>query len=1113
MATVAQDVTAIRNATYGSEVREAIADGIENCYDDISTAKTIADDSAAAATSAASAANAAAAVASGITDTIAPTFDATQAYDAGTFVYYTDGNLYRLTSAHAANVTWANTQKTQVKVGETMNAYLDEAVGTAQMYAGNIRSIIAPTFSDSTAYSAGDYVLYSGLLYRFNSDHAAGAWDASEVSQVTAGEEISGVKSALENNNSVDVLRIATHESRSINGITFTWDDSNTVCSASGTATGLARSRFWSNQSALPDWLIAGQRYYFKYQPTGIAPSVYVVFYVDDTKVFEKYLSKDTIIDVPANTNGCIFALAVNTGNAVSGTVSLQLLTAETNQYLSEQSTVSNTNAKMISFGNSILTGSLWTNGTNAGLVDYDDAPYALIAKRLGITQGNVRHTLLSNTGLIHDGGSGSFLTNIKNTNLSGYDYLLTMFWISDLESTYSLGAVDDSASAQTLAGAVVDLLTYIRTSNGNCSLVLIGPPPVSFVHKGADVFTENYANGFNIHDVNVLMSKMANKYHFIYLDWEQMALSYYYQDYTDGDNVHANNKNTYRIMGEYLADCIRYQFNDPAIQQNRQILKNYNCYNLLTDFAGYHSRTVRGVTFTWDADHTQCTAVGTASGGRAFTNLYYDISALPNSIVAGRSYRVKYKSTDNKLAILFGFYVNETLDKEIAFDSDGILDVPSDCTGMVIRIYVNNGNTINATAYDIAILNTFTNEELASRIKDDDAYSVDFLRMYGSFEDKTIYGITFDWSEQTCHISGTATSTANCNIYYGFLPAGMNPGDNFIIRYESDSNAIGVRYYFYDSNSNVVGSGVNSGIDIPFTVPEGAVKWLIRIYVNSGRTLDNYLTKIQAIKLRPKKMDIPLIFSIVDDDTSSDELVTKFHDACCHNGVKGNYAVITKTMETGTTSSALLIGYEDEGFGTLIHCYQQAGASEWTDTPRTDTATNACRANLAKGMRQMQELGFVNYNYWITPGGHHEKDLVEISKQLGIKCLISTNNNRHNSMQDLDRWYIKRISLKSDDNGIHENSMAGVKEFIDATVSAGGGWLIITTHFNDGWSDLVWDSTLDAKGYPIGYARFNEMAQYAISKGMIPMSIPQAWEYYAPIISANRSECDQAND
>ena len=45
MATVAQDVAAIRNAVYGGDVREAIADGIEKCYTNVSSAKTIADPS------------------------------------------------------------------------------------------------------------------------------------------------------------------------------------------------------------------------------------------------------------------------------------------------------------------------------------------------------------------------------------------------------------------------------------------------------------------------------------------------------------------------------------------------------------------------------------------------------------------------------------------------------------------------------------------------------------------------------------------------------------------------------------------------------------------------------------------------------------------------------------------------------------------------------------------------------------------------------------------------------------------------------------------------------------------------------------------------------------
>ena len=45
MATIAQNVQQVRRAVYGEEVREAIADSIEQCYADVSNAKTIADDS------------------------------------------------------------------------------------------------------------------------------------------------------------------------------------------------------------------------------------------------------------------------------------------------------------------------------------------------------------------------------------------------------------------------------------------------------------------------------------------------------------------------------------------------------------------------------------------------------------------------------------------------------------------------------------------------------------------------------------------------------------------------------------------------------------------------------------------------------------------------------------------------------------------------------------------------------------------------------------------------------------------------------------------------------------------------------------------------------------
>lgn len=40
---------------------------------------------------------------------------------------------------------------------------------------------IAPIFSTETAYTAGDLVYHSNRLWKFTTDHAAGAWNAEEV--------------------------------------------------------------------------------------------------------------------------------------------------------------------------------------------------------------------------------------------------------------------------------------------------------------------------------------------------------------------------------------------------------------------------------------------------------------------------------------------------------------------------------------------------------------------------------------------------------------------------------------------------------------------------------------------------------------------------------------------------------------------------------------------------------------------------------------------------------------------------------------------------------------------------------------------------------------------
>lgn len=54
----------------------------------------------------------------------------------------------------------------------------------------NIYGMIAGTFSASEPYDTGDIVIYEGGLYKFKVDHAAGAWDATEVDSVTVADLI-----------------------------------------------------------------------------------------------------------------------------------------------------------------------------------------------------------------------------------------------------------------------------------------------------------------------------------------------------------------------------------------------------------------------------------------------------------------------------------------------------------------------------------------------------------------------------------------------------------------------------------------------------------------------------------------------------------------------------------------------------------------------------------------------------------------------------------------------------------------------------------------------------------------------------------------------------------
>ena len=80
---------------------------------------------------------------------------------------------------------------------ETANVAADRA-NSAAATADNVSALIAEPFLITKDYSAGWYVTYSGGLYRFNVFHTAGEWDASQVSAVTTGNQLTALNTDLD---------------------------------------------------------------------------------------------------------------------------------------------------------------------------------------------------------------------------------------------------------------------------------------------------------------------------------------------------------------------------------------------------------------------------------------------------------------------------------------------------------------------------------------------------------------------------------------------------------------------------------------------------------------------------------------------------------------------------------------------------------------------------------------------------------------------------------------------------------------------------------------------------------------------------------------------------
>lgn len=187
------------------------------------------------------------------------------------------------------------------------------------------------------------------------------------------------------------------------------------------------------------------------------------------------------------------------------------------------------------------------------------------------------------------------------------------------------------------------------------------------------------------------------------------------YNDSTANSQIERINQNADEKLREVL-DEIPDSYED--LQDDVSDLKNafaeYNCVDALVFLDGVN-RTHNGITFHWNTDGS-CTISGTATSA-ALDNKYYNTAEMPPYFNPGGVIYIKTDNTmPNDVYLEVFFYKNGKYLSGVNVRTDTTLNIPADAQGMLIRLHVNSGVTVNTTI-KYACLTEYTGHEIAQHV------------------------------------------------------------------------------------------------------------------------------------------------------------------------------------------------------------------------------------------------------------------------------------------------------------------------------------------------------------------------------------------------------------
>ena len=154
-------------------------------------------------------------------------------------------------------------------------------------------------------------------------------------------------------------------------------------------------------------------------------------------------------------------------------------------------------------------------------------------------------------------------------------------------------------------------------------------------------------------------------------------------------------------------ADGVTYSSAGDAVRgqylKNRNLVKSVP-YNIPSSMGEFENSTYAGVTFTWLNDHT-CKLNGTATG-EAWNRFIVSVDSL-GDFVAGKTYHINVKNNTKvgNLYLCIYTWVNDVLSEPMYRGLSSDFTVPSNATGILIRVQGNTGISYSNDYIEFEIL------------------------------------------------------------------------------------------------------------------------------------------------------------------------------------------------------------------------------------------------------------------------------------------------------------------------------------------------------------------------------------------------------------------------